>query len=131
VLAHEEAKAAAEGQAGDAGRGDRTARHSEPVKLRLAVELGPGDAALSPRRAGGRVDVNSLHRPEVDHETAVRDGPSGDVVPAAADRDLEIAATGGTNRLDDVGRALTPGDQGRPPVDHRVVHAADLVVVLV
>ena len=41
------------------------------------------------------VDVDPAHRGEVDHQAALGDGLTGNVVPSATDRDLVAARTGG------------------------------------
>ena len=51
VLGHQPAEAAAEREAGDAGRGDRAAGDGEAVLARRGVELRPGHAALRPHGA--------------------------------------------------------------------------------
>ena len=51
ILAHQPAQAAAEGEPGDAGARNHPARDRQTVQLRLAIELGPGDATLRPCRA--------------------------------------------------------------------------------
>ena len=89
MLAHEPAEAAAERQAGDAGRGDHAAGGGQAVQLGLAVEPVPGDAALRPGGARLRVDVDALHQRQVDHQAALGGRAPRHVVAAAAHRDLE------------------------------------------
>ena len=127
-LRHQPAETAAERQAGDSRRRDRAARDGEAVELRLAVELLPEHAALRAHRPRGGIDVDALHRREVDHQPAVGDGGAGDVVPAAADRELPALLARGVDRADDVRRPAAAGDQRGPPVDQPVVDATHLVV---
>ena len=78
--------------------GDDAAGGRQAERLRLAVELAPGDAALGARRPPRRVDAHALHRRQVDHQAAVADGVAGDVVAAAADRRPAGRARGRSRR---------------------------------
>ena len=89
VLRHQPAQAAAQRQPGDAGRRDRAARDGEPVGRSLAIQLAPQHAALRAHGTRARVDVDPLHRRQVDHQRAVDHGAAGNVVTAAAHADLE------------------------------------------
>ena len=131
VLRHQPAEPASERVAGDARGRDRAAGHGEPVSVRVPVELLPCHAALRTQRACLRIDVDSLHRREVDHQPAVRHGSARDVVSASPDRDLEAARAREVDRLCDVGRSLATGDECRPAVDESVVDEARLVVAVV
>ncbi len=111
VLAHQPADAAAEGEAGDAGVGDDPADRREPEELRLAVELAPEHAGLGARGARRGVDSDPLHRREVDHEAAVADGVTADVVAAAADGDEQVMLAREADRGEDVGDAGAAGEQ--------------------
>ena len=131
VLGHEEPEPSTEGQARDPRRGDRASGDGEPVELRLAVELCPRHTALRTRGAGRGIDMDPLHRREVDHQTSVGDRPSGDVVAATANRHLEGALTSrrpepSTTSAVPPQRAMT----GRTSVDHAVLDLAGLVVAL-
>jgi hypothetical protein len=57
--------------------------------LRLAIELGPGDATLRPYRAAFGIDVNSFHRRQVDHQSAIDGRAPCHVVTATTNRDFE------------------------------------------
>ena len=70
-LALEPAAAGAEREAGDAGRRGPAAGDGEAVLLRRGVELAPQHAGLHPGDLAHRVDVDALHRPDVDHQPAV------------------------------------------------------------
>ena len=75
-----------------------------------------------------RVDVDSLHRRQIDHQAVVDRGAAGDVVAAAADGDLEAERARELHGIGDVGRPVAAGDQRRPLVDEPVVHAAGVVI---
>src|SRR5687768_9442284 len=63
-----------QGEACDARRRYRPTGGSQPERLRLAVELPPGQARLCARDAGGRIHAHALHRREVDDDAVVADG---------------------------------------------------------
>ena len=128
ILAHQPAQPAAEGEPGDARAGNHAARDRQAVQLRLAIELAPGDAALRPHRSVLGIDVNALHRRQVDHHPAIDGRASGHVVAAAANRHLEAKLAREIDGIDHVGHAAASGDQRRPLVDQSVV---DLPRVLV
>ena len=48
ILAHQPAQPATEREPGDPRAGDHPARYRQTMQLRLAIELGPGDATLRP-----------------------------------------------------------------------------------
>ena len=72
---------------------DDAAGRGQAVHLRFAIQLLPQHAALRARRARRDVDVDALHRRQVDHHAAVDRRPAGHVVPAAADGDFEVERT--------------------------------------
>src|SRR5205823_6639627 len=128
VLAHEPAKPAAEGEAGDAGARDLAAGRGQAMDGGGGVELGPGHARLGPHGSGRRVDLDGAHRRQVDHQAALGDGLAGDVVAAAPDRHLAAGLPPETDGVDDVGRRGAAGDDRGVLVDHAVVDATGVVV---
>jgi hypothetical protein len=62
VSAHEEADAAAEGEAGDAGVAHDAAGGGQAVRLRLVVDIAPQRTTLHPSCAAGGVDPHGPHR---------------------------------------------------------------------
>jgi hypothetical protein len=98
------------------------------VRLGRGVERAPGRAALGRRGGDVRVDGDLVHPPHVDHEPAVGEARAGDAVPAAADRQLEIALAAEGDRGGDVLGALALCDHRGPAVDHRVEDLPGLVV---
>ena len=131
VLRHQPAEAAAERVAGDPRPRDRASGDRETVPRGGVVQLAPEHAALGCRSRPGRIDGDRLHPGEVDHHAAVGDGAAGDVVPAAADRDLETSPARERERRNDVVRRPATHDHGGPAVDKAVVHGTRLVVARV
>ena len=107
---------------------DHLRRRREAVDLGLAVELAPGHACLSARRAGGAVDADPLHRGDIDHQPAVRHRAAGRVVAAAAHRDLQSQRSAEQDRVRHVGHAAAAGDEGGALVDEPVVDPPRLLV---
>ena len=93
---------------------------ARPYSLRRAVQFAQQRAALDPGEPLVGIDADRVHRRQVDHQPAVGNGVPGDVVTAAADPDLQVAAAAEPDRGSDVGGARGTGRCGRAPVDHRV-----------
>ena len=86
VLARQPADPATERQAGDADRTGVAERRCEPVcGHRIGVFAGR-QAWLRPRHAAIRIDVEALHRAEVEDDPAIVGAVAGEAVPAAANR---------------------------------------------
>ena len=69
------------------------------------VDLGPGAAWLDAGRAGNRIDPDSLHQREVEHESIVDRGETGPVVATAANRQRHVGVAGevdGGNHVGDI-----------------------------
>src|SRR5688500_17323851 len=73
--------------------------------------------------------MHPLHRSHINHDAAVDSAAPSDVVPTAADGDLEIELASYRHRIDDVRRPMAPRDDRRPLVDQPVVHPPGLVVL--
>ena len=126
--AHQPPDPAAERQARDAGRRDHTAGRRQPVLVRRPVVVVPRRTALHPRPPPDRVDVAAPHRREIDHHAALGDRLAGDVVPATADRDLQIPRRARSARRRRRRRCCAPRDQRRSLVDQPVVNGPSRVV---
>ena len=74
------------------------------------------------------IDVNALHRRQVDHQPAIDGRAPCHVVTAATNRHLEAELAREIDGIDDVGHAAASGNQCRALVDQTVV---DLPRVLV
>ena len=129
VLAFEPARAAAEGQSGDARRRDPATRGGQPVRLGGRVELAPGAAAADPGPPGRSVDLDILHRAYVDDQAVVVGGLAGDRVTARADGHRQPFLAAARRGPPDVTRISTGRDQPRPLVDHRVEQRPSRVVL--
>jgi hypothetical protein len=84
----------------------------------------------SPWQAGPPppVHLDALHRREVDHQAAVGDGQAGDVVTAAAHRNLGGQLAAHRHGVGHVGHRAAAGDEPGALVDQAVLHPADLLV---
>ena len=129
VRAHQPAESPAERQAGDTGRRHDAARRRLPVDVGRPVVLVPRDAALDPCSPATGVDVDPAHQREVDHQPALGDRTSGDVVATAADGDLEPGVAPEVHRVPHVGDVETAGDRPGMLVDEPVVHRSRGVVL--
>ena len=128
MLAHQPAEPAAQSEAGDAGRRHDAAGRGKTMKLGLAVEFAPGDAALRPRRFAFAIDMDALHRRQIDHDAVVDRRSSGDIVAPASHRDLKAEFSAERQGIDDVGDAVAARDQRRPLVDETVMDASGIVI---
>ncbi len=128
VLALQPARAAAEGEAGDAGGRHAPSGGCQAMRGRRAVELGPGGAAADAGHAALGVDGDVGHVAHVEHEPIVDQRPARDRVPAAAHRDGEALLAGEGQRRDHVVGRRAARDERRPAVDHRVGERAGVDV---
>jgi hypothetical protein len=129
VLAHQVADAAAEREAGDAGRRHQAAGGGQAELLRLGVDVLPQAAALDDDALGVGVDADAVHRAEVDEHAALDRREAGDAVAAALHGDLEARAAREPDRGDDVGCAGAAHDEVGPGVVEHAVPACAGVVV--
>ena len=129
VLRHQPANSAAQRQARDPRAADDAAGRGQSVQLCLAVELFPQHAALRAYRAYTRVHVNAFHRRQIDHHTLVYRRPAPDIVTSASYRHVEAVRAGQSHRIDDVGDAVTAGNERRMLVDQSVMDSTDRVIV--
>ena len=131
MLAHQPAEPATQGEPGDPGAGNNPTSNRETVQLGFPVELAPGDAALRPYRAAFGIDVNSLHRREVDHQSAINGSAPCHVMTATTNCDFEAQLARVVDGIDHVGDATTSGDQRRALVHQTVVDPSRFIVACV
>ena len=130
-LTREPAHPAAERQSSDSRVTDIARRRRETERLCRPVEVPQLRAALDEGSASIRVDADTIHRPEIDQQAAVRHCEPANAVTAAVHADLEArGAPEGDSRSDVLGRGAA-GDDGRPPVDERVPDLTPKVVLVV
>jgi hypothetical protein len=118
----------AEGEAADACVVHHPTGRREPVGVGGAVQIPEESAPADTRSSALRVDLDPVHRLQVDHDAAVRRREARDAVSAPADGDLEALAPGVREGGQDVTRGVAPRDEGRPCVDHHVPQAPGVVV---
>ena len=105
-----------------------TLRRGEAKGLGFAVELAKFQTCLGADYAFRGIDADSLHRREVNHQTALADGLAGDAVASASHRYLHIVLPCELHARDHVSRTAAPHDQSGMPVNHRVRNGPRLVV---
>jgi hypothetical protein len=129
--ARKEAHPAAQGETNDARRRVGPGRRGQADRLRGPVEVRPGCPGADASDLCIRVDLDVVHRRQVDHHAAVTHGPAGDAVPASPDGDRQTLAAGVGERFDDVGCAGALDDHRRTTIDHAVPDPSSGVVLLV
>ena len=129
VLAHQPADPATERQAGDADRTGVAERRRETMgRDRVRVFAG-GQAGLRPGDLAIGIDVEALHRAEVEDDPAVVGAVAGEAVAAAANRQRETGFASQDDGPGDVGRIGRTDDEcGATVVDRAVDLAGDVVV---
>ena len=100
----------------------------QAVLLRRDVELTEQRSAGRVRDSPLRVDAHLVHPPEVDDDAAVGRGVPERAVPAATDRDLEVALPAEANCRLDVRDAQWADHERRSTIEHRVPDPARVVV---
>jgi hypothetical protein len=98
------------------------------VRGRGRVELAPVGTALGAHGALVGVDLDLVHRAQVDADAVIADGVALDAVAAAVDGDDEAVGARVADRRDDVLRARTSRDERGAAVDHAVEDASCVVV---
>jgi hypothetical protein len=76
-----------------------------------------------------RIDVDALHRPQIDHHPFVAHGVAGHTVAAAVDRDRQSVLAAVVHRGNHVCRTRATRDHGGSPIDHPVEDASQPVVL--
>jgi hypothetical protein len=122
---------AAEGQPGNAGVADESARCGQRVLLSGRVHLRPPRAAAAAGGSRDRIDADVAEGTQIDHDGVVGDARAGEVVTAASDRQVAPRTPGEPDGGGHVSRGPGPGYHPWPPVDVAVPDAfgADGIVV--
>ena len=121
-------EAAAQCQAGHAGRRVDAEWGSESEGLCLLVELAKQDAGLDPRGLARGIDAHRFHRRQVQHQAAVAHRAARDVVTTPADGEQQTLRPRQTHAEEHIGGAGTAKDQTGAPVDHRIPDRARFIV---
>jgi hypothetical protein len=130
VASRQPAHPAAECEPADAGMGDVASRGGQAERLRGPVQVAEQRTARHPGATPVGVDAHRAQQRQVYHQAALRHRDAEHAVAAAAHPDLQVPRTGEADRGGDVGRAGAAGDDGRPPVHHRVPDLSGLVVAV-
>src|SRR5207237_3116942 len=120
--------AAAERQPTDAGGRYASSGDGEPVLLRGSVELTPECAALNPCDACLRVDLDTVHRAQVDHQPGIARAVPGCGMTAATNGQWKLALAREVHGGHDIGGRCAPRYGCRIPVRHAVPALAGLAV---
>jgi hypothetical protein len=102
---------------------------SEPVELRLSVEVAERAPSLGLRGTRLRIDDDAPHERQVDHQAALAHREPRDVVTAAAHGEQQLVLTCKADGLHHIRHAGTARDQRGATVDHRVPDRASLIVL--
>ncbi len=99
------------------------------MRLRFAIEVGEECARSDTRDSSRNVDADAGHSRQVEHQAALRDGISGDVVPAATHAQKHPMGGGKAHARLHVTDRQAARDQCRVAVDRGIPDLACLVIV--
>src|SRR5262249_911690 len=104
----------------DPGRRYDPAWNDQAEGLGLVINVAPCGAAFGPHDAARSIDAHAAAQAHIDHQAAIAERVTGDVVTAAPDRQRQAVLAREVYAGNDVGIAAHPGKQRRPPRDHSV-----------
>ena len=104
---------AAECQSTDPRMGHDTRGRRQPEHLSLAVQAAQRGPTFDPSNLPNRIDMNALHRGEIDHQAIIADGFAGNVVTAASHRNQQIELPGEFYHIDDIDASYLEFDRRR------------------
>ena len=119
VLADEPADPATEREPGQADAGRVAERRREPVGRGRDRVLAGGQPRLGPREASLGIDVETLHRRQVDDDAAVGRAVARDAVAARPDGELEVVVPGEGDAPGHVGGVGRADDEDRLAIEER------------
>jgi len=90
------------------------------MRICFAIHIAKQRSRLHAHHTQLRVNGNPVHRREVDDNAVIAQGPAGDVVAAAFDRDKKVVCTRKLHGANDVGRFRTAGDETWMFIDARI-----------
>ena len=88
---------------GNAGRRDQAARRGATERGGGRIDIGPGGTAFDDGAIKAGRDAHGIHERHVDHQSAVADGITCNIVAARADRDGESLIAREIDRRRDIG----------------------------
>jgi hypothetical protein len=86
----------------------------------FAINIAEQRSRLHSHGAQLQVDGNPVHRLEVDDDAIVAQGPPGDIVTAAFDRDEKIVSARKLHGANDIGRVRAANDKAWMLVNARI-----------
>src|SRR5262245_48562446 len=104
------------------------ARNDETEGLRLVIDVAPCGATLDTNDAADGIEAHGAPQAHIDHQTALAERGTRDVVSATTDRQRQTVLMREVHAGDDVRTSAHPGDQGWPSRDHRVPDRTRLVI---
>ena len=120
--------AAAKSEAADPSRRDHTGWNHEPVCRGCCIDLAELRSALDSHCGCFRIDTDSVHRREIEHEPFIDASEPSAVVPAGSNREPQLALLREPDRGRDILLVEAVHNRGGMFVDHRVVESARLVI---
>src|SRR6266511_304148 len=107
---------------------DEAGGNGEAERLRLAVELAQENTGLHADGPGLRINMDPLHKTEIDNHPAVADRVAGIAVASSAYGDEQTVDPREANRRDDVLHPYAACDQRQIPIDRSVPHSPVFIV---
>src|SRR4029453_4198692 len=104
-------------------------RHGEPIDMRGVIDIALCAARTDADGAGSSIDPHAFHHRHVDHQSTVDATKAWPVVPASADRDLEIVLPCKIHRGDNVSSVGASRNQYGTLVDHPVEETPNSIIV--
>ena len=120
IAAHQVAQATTQCEAGDAGGWHQAAIRSEPHFLRRRIEFAPQNSAAGASAMTVPVDLDALHRGEIDDQAVVTGGVARNVVRPSPNSYGDSVLDRESNRRKHVVRVDTADDPEGSLVDHPV-----------
>src|SRR5215475_9387905 len=125
---HEPTIAAAQRQSGNADLGIRPAGNRQTEGLSCAVEFSPQHSALGLSAAGCGIDLNCLHKREVDHKPIIANCCTGTTVSASPHCDEKLVLAGKSQCDHDLFLIRAKRDQRRSTIDPSIPDLSSCLV---
>ena len=96
--------------------------------MRGSIEIAQRASRLRPDNSGLQINSDLPHHRKIDDHSIVAEGPTSNVVTAAADRDQDMVRPSKVDRLSDIAGIRTADDQARVSLDARVPYSSSRFV---